>query len=456
MKKHYDVVVMGSGAGLTIADYAAKNGYRTAVIEKGPFGGTCVNRGCIPSKMLIYPSDLMRTISTGRKVNIEAESVTGHFSPLVQRVTDTVDTLAEKIQKHYERSDKIDVYRESGTFIEEGVIQSGQSLISGDRIYLAIGARPKIPEINGLAGTPYLTSDEALRLKRQPEKALIIGGGFVSAELAHFYSSMGTEVEVFSRSGFLKHIDKDVRKVFLEECRKSQTVHEFASVNSVSYNEQQFSVQFSDQNNNQKTAKGDALIIAVGRQPWTDKIGIENTSIQTTAAGFIQVDEYLKTHDRNIWALGDCIGRHLFRHMANFEARYLISQLLENDNAPISYPPIPFAVFAHPQIGVVGKTKQQLEKEEVKVITGISEYKKSDMGKARKSAYGLVKLIFDQETEKLLSAHIIGDEAATMIHILIAYIQMEARVKDLIDSVFIHPALPEVISSAAHDAKNKY
>lgn len=451
MKNHYDLVVIGSGAGLTVTDYAVKHGLKVALIEKGPFGGTCVNRGCIPSKMLLYPSDLIHTIRGSTKLNIETENVKPNVCQLVRRVNRTVDTLAEKIQKHYERADMIDVYSNPGKFIEDCTIQIDNNIVTGEKFCLAIGCRAKIPDIEGLKGTPYLTSSEALRCESLPKKILIIGGGFISAELGHFYSSMGTEVEIFSRSHFLKKIDEELRLDFLKEFQKSHTVHENTTVNRVSFKNNQFTLHYSN-----KRSAGNALLIATGTQARSDHIGIENTSIQTNESGFIQVDEYLKTHATNTWALGDCLGRFQFRHMANFEAHYLVDQLLNDNQSPISYPPIPFAMFTHPQLGIVGKTEQELQKEGVKVFTGLAKYEDSDMGKARNRPFGLVKLIFDKTSKRLLSAHIMGDEAATMIHILIAYIQMEAKLDDIIGSVFIHPALPEVISSAAYDAKKQF
>ena len=455
MKKHYDVVVVGSGSGLKIADYAAKNGYKVALIDKGPFGGTCVNRGCIPSKMLIYPSDLVQAITSADKLNIETDRVKMHFSALVQREVETVDRLADRIQSHYQSAEMITVYPEKGVFIDEGTLQVGDHALTGDRFYLAIGARPRIPAIEGLSDTPYLTSTKALRCSKRPKKVVIIGGGFISAELAHFYSSAGAEVEVFARSSYLKKIDSELRDAFLNEFKKSHTVHEQTLVTKVSYENQLFTLSYQQKGSAPKTTQADTLVVATGRQSWADSIGIEHTSIQTTEAGFIQVDEFLKTKAPNIWALGDCVGRHPFRHMANFEADYLIRRLLDDEKAPLSYPPIPFAIFTHPQIGIVGKTEQELKKEEIPVFTGSTEYKKSDMGRARRSSHGLVKLVFHGDTKRLLSAHIMGDEAATMVHILIGFIQMNAQLEDLLDCIFIHPALPEIISSAAHDAKKK-
>jgi mycothione reductase len=452
MIKHYDIIVIGAGSGLRIADKAAKHGLKVALIEKGPFGGTCVNRGCVPSKMLVYPSDIVQTMHEAGRLNISVKSIQPSFSDLVNRVSSTVDALSEKIQEHYVQEERIDVYQGSGQFIDERTIQVNDVIVKGEKVCLVIGARPKIPKVEGLEGTPYLTSTTALRHSTPPKKTAIIGGGFIAAELGHFYSSMGTEVEIFSRSGFVEKIDDTLRHIFIEAFRKSHTIHEFTSVYRIAYENGTFTLHFIDSKGQKKTSSADALLIAVGMQAWTDTIGMENTSIKIDNEGYIQVNDHLKTNGENTWALGDCIGHHLFRHMANFEADYVARQILEQDDAPISYPPIPFALFSHPQMGVVGKTEQQLKNEGIKYFVGTAEYSKSDMGKARRSTIGLVKLIFEKDTRRLLSAHILGGEAATMIHIPIAFIKMRATLEDMIETIYIHPALPEIISSAAFDA----
>ncbi|GAB4237256.1 MAG: dihydrolipoyl dehydrogenase [Chlamydiales bacterium] len=456
MKKHYDIVLVGTGAGIKIAHDAAKMGLSVAVLDKGPFGGTCVNRGCIPSKMLIYPSDLVQMIQSADNLNIKTKGYEAEFSSLVQRVTDEIDTLAQKIQNHYQKLDEVDVYPERCHFIEDRTLQVGDKVITGDRVVLAIGARPHIPEIEGLKDTPFMTSTEALRKKEKPKKLVIIGGGFIAAELGHFYSSMGVEVHILTRGHFLHSLDKDIHSSFCKVFNQTHKVEENSSIKRVRYHDERFTIEYINQEKQDKKIDADALLVATGRTPWTDDIGIENTSIKLNRNGFIIVNEYLKTSAKNTWALGDCIGHALFRHMANYEAYYLADQLFRDQLAPLIYPPIPFAIFTHPQIGVVGRTEEQLKKDGYQTISGVAEYKNSDMGKARQLSQGIVKLIFDRETKRLLSAHITGDDAATMIHTPIAFIQMKATLNDLIQCVFIHPALSEVVNSAAYDAKKNF
>ncbi len=451
MKKHYDLVVVGSGAGLKVVDYAAKSGLKIALIDKGAFGGTCLNRGCVPSKMLIYPSDVLHLISESEKYNIKVNNGVPDFSTLVGRVCDTIDGIATRIRKHYEEAENVDVYTSHARFIDDETIQAGEVQLTGDRIYIGTGSRPTVPNIKGLADTPFLTSDGLLRNQKQPKKVVVLGGGFIAAELAHFLQSMGAEVSIIARSQFQKNIDHTIRDIYVEEFRKTHTIYEETQMKEVSYNDS-YTISFDHKGDPVTLTDVDLLLVATGRQPNTDDLGLENTKIKTNKRGDIIVDEYLKA-DGKVTAYGDCIGYYLFRHMGNFEADYMVRQLLDGDTSPIVYPAIPYAVFSHPQLGIVGKTEQELKDEGVDCVAGTAEYAKSDMGKARLSTVGLVKLIFDRKTKKLLSAHIVGEEAATMIHVLIAFIHMGATMADVMEMVYIHPTLPEVIKSAAYSAK---
>lgn len=456
MSRHYDLVVIGAGSGAKLASEAAAGGFKVAHVEKGPFGGTCVNRGCIPSKMTIYPADVMRTVETSGKLNLSIPKPEVDYPQLIERVTARVDGIADEALESTRKKENMDVYHKPAKFVSDRKLDIEGDIVTGDRFYLSVGAKPKIPPIPGLEGTPFLTSTTALRLKERPKRIILIGGGFIAAEMGHFFATYGAEVEILCRSTFLKGLDDTICTPLKTAYIKHHTVFEYAATQSVAYNNGTFTVNFTH-GGEDKSTEADALLIATGVVPETDDIGLENTSIKLDKRGFILVDDHLKTSEPHTYAFGDCTGHALFRHMANFDRNYLLGQLLKTE-APraIQYPPIPYAVFTHPQVGVVGKTEQDFEAEGRAVFCGLAEMKGCAMGWARRLEEGMVKLIFDSETRKLLSAHIFGDEASTLIQILIAYIQMGATVDDIASTVFIHPALPEVVYFAALDAKARF
>jgi len=221
----------------------------------------------------------------------------------------------------------------------------------------------------------------------------------------------------------------------------------------VHYDDSTFTVMCLDREGKEHSLEGDALLVATGIKPWTDCLGLENTNVELDGRGFIKVDEYLRTTAENIWAIGDCIGRYLYRHTVNFEGEYLLRTLFEEPrDEPIDYPPIPHAIFTHPQVAGVGKTEEELKAEGVNYVVGLNRYADSAMGMALRSEMGFVKVLFDKNTRRLLGAHIIGDEASNMIHMLIAYMNMKATIDDMLRTIYIHPALPEIIRNAVRKA----
>ncbi len=447
--KEYDLIVVGGGGGLKIARPAADKGYRVAVIEKGPLGGTCLNRGCIPSKMLIHVADLLSYTRELTERGAKIPSLTPpEFAQVVEEVNSTIDHDSQSVKEAYTKHAKIDLYSEKAQFISPKVLQVGNKKITAKKIFLAVGAKPKIPKIPGLDKTPFMTYKEALRCTTKPKKLVVIGGGYIAVELGYFYARMGVDVTFLVRGALLSHADSTIQEGFTQAFEKQFTCHKGLDFQKVEYTNGQFSIFASEQE-----FKADALLVATGVEPQTQSLGLEHTSIRTDAKGFILTNDYLQTTQQGVWALGDCIGRYLFRHSVNFEGEYLLAHaVLQTDSSPIQYPQIPHAVFSYPQIGSVGKTEEQLRQEKVDYFVAINRYQESAMGMALQDPYGLVKLLFDKKSRKLLGAHILGVEAASLIHTLIVFMHYGAKAEDLLKIVYIHPALAEVVRNAARKA----
>ena len=452
--KHYDVVVIGSGGGTKLVRPVAKLGKKVAIVEKGPLGGTCLNRGCIPSKMLIHTAQLSSLIKDCQRFEIYIHGgYTVDFSHLVDRVCKTIDNESASIAPYYDDDPNIDYYREEASFVDEMTLQVGDETISADKIFLAVGARAAVPKIPGLEGTPYMTYQEALRHREQPEKLLVIGGGYIATELGYFYAALGTQTEFLVRSKLLRKEDDDVREAFQEAFSEQVTLRIKCDFQEVTYDKGNFSVRYLDGEGKDQVATGDALLVATGIKPWTDSLNLGATNIKCNEKGFIVVDNHLRTTQKNVWALGDCVGNYLFRHSANFEGEYLFRTLFENpSDEPIHYKAVPHAVFTHPEIAGVGKTEKELQAENIDYIVGKNSYEESARGMALLPKTGFVKLLFAKDSLKLLGAQIIGEEASNMIHMLIICIQMDATLHDLLEMIYIHPALPEIVRNAARKA----
>jgi mycothione reductase len=454
--KKYDVIVVGGGAGTKLVGNPADKGLKVAVIEELKLGGTCLNRGCIPSKMLIHVADVASTINRAHRYDLKITSEPEvFFTNLVRYVNQTIDKESDDIAEAYNRHPNIDFYNSRARFKSNTELEVDGEILTSDKIVIPVGASAAIPEnIEGLNQVPYMTYTEALRNEAMPEKMIVIGGGYIAAELGYFYSALGVDTTFLVRSCMLRREDLDVQAEFQKAFHKYHDVRIGAIPKKVSFDHGKYRVTYLDTHNNEYTIESDALLVATGVKANTENLGLENTDIELDERGFIKVDDHLQTTVDGIYSFGDSIGRELFRHTANFEGEYLVDQLFgDGPKKPLDYSPVPHAVFANPQIGGVGKTEQDLQSEGVDYVSGLNPYAKSAMGMALRSEFGFCKLLFDRATKKLLGGHIIGEEASNMIHTVIAYMNMGATLDDMLSTIYIHPALPEIVRNAARIAR---
>lgn len=453
--KKYDVIVIGGGGGTKLVTPVAKLGLKVAIIERENMGGTCLNRGCIPSKMMIYPAERLNEAAELNKFELNSElSANPDFGALVNRISKTVDKESDSIPPAYEKNPNIDFYNAEGRFLNNKEIQVGEHRLTADKIFIAVGSKPSVPEIPGLEGTPYMTSREALRNEKLPQRLLVVGGGYIGFELGLAYAGYGSETHFFVRSQPLRAADLDVVQEFQKEVKKVSHLHLGESPSSVKYQNGEFTLETTNRAGDKKSYQADALLMATGVVPCSDTLGLENTSIETDERGFIKVDDRLRTAAPGVWAIGDVVGNYMFRHSVNFEGEYLFRTLfIDKSNEPINYGPVPSAVFTTPQIASVGKTEEELQEEGTEYVVGLNSYAASAMGMARLSEHGFVKVLVCPKTKKFLGAHIVGEEASNMIHIFLSYMKLGGTLDQMLDMIFVHPALPEIARNACRKAK---
>ena len=451
----FDLITIGSGGGSKLSSPAASMGYKVAVIEKDKLGGTCLNRGCIPSKMLIHPADVALHIKEAHRFDIHHDpKFTVDFKKLIDRISATVDSDSDKIVASYTKHPNITYIKGEARFLNNKTVEVNGEQLTADKIVIAVGARPQIPHIPGLAGTPFMTSTEALRSTELPKSMIILGGGYIACEIGHAYGALGTKTHFLVRSTLLRHEDSEVAAEFQKVFSQCHDIKLGATPSRVEYANDQFTVVYV-QNGQEQRISAASLLVATGITSNTDTLDLINTDIEMKAGGLIKVNDYLETSVENIYALGDCVGNYYFRHSVNFEGEYLFDYVYGGKaKTPIVYPPVPHAVFTHPQIAGVGKTEDELKAEGVDYVVGLNPYKSSAMGMALLSESGFCKLLFERKTRKLIGAHIIGDEASDMIHMPIAYMNMDATLDDMLRTIYIHPALPEIVRNAARKAKS--
>ncbi|MFQ5951369.1 MAG: FAD-dependent oxidoreductase, partial [Candidatus Geothermarchaeales archaeon] len=262
----FDLVVIGGGSGLDVAVDMADQGWTVAVVERGPLGGTCLNRGCIPSKMLIHSADVVETIKTASLFGVKVKGYEIDFASIVRRVSETVDKDAEEIERGLTSVENPVLFKEDCRFVGRKTLQVGKETIAAEKILIAPGGRPRIPEIKGLEESGYVTSDEALRLTTQPKVLTILGGGYIAAELAHFFGSLGTEINIVQRRDLLvPREDGEIARRFTEIFSRKYNVFIGFEPISVSRNGE-FEVTIKKVDGDEiSTVKSDQLLVATGR-----------------------------------------------------------------------------------------------------------------------------------------------------------------------------------------------
>ena len=464
----FDLVVIGTGAGLTVAERAAKEGLRVAIVEKGKFGGTCLTRGCIPSKMLVYPADLLREAQRAHKVGIHFEPPRVDWDQISRRVWEQIDG-SKGIQESFSKIPNVTLFLGEGRFTGPHAMSvrlnaGGEAQLEGKQFLIAAGARNWLPPVEGMEETGYLTYESFFgdKYPGKPWKSLaIVGGGVIAAEFAHIFAAMGTQVTIIGRNRqLLPGEDAEIAQLvhwqFEDFGIRVLIDHEVVRMQPGKAGKEIVARKRSS--GELVTVSAQEVLIAAGVIPQTDTLDLPLAGVQTDTQGWIKADEYLLTTSPHIYALGDIIGGHLFRHKANYEADILMHNLF-NSGEPrraVDYRATPWTVFCYPQVGHVGLTEQQVRNKGTKyycaryrysyIASGIAMGYKDDDGDN-----GMVKLLLDEELH-ILGVHIAGFQAGALVQPFVYLMNAGERLTDakagtiepLTRSMVIHPTLSEL------------
>ncbi|MBN1860915.1 MAG: dihydrolipoyl dehydrogenase [Candidatus Thermoplasmatota archaeon] len=444
--KTYDVIVVGSGSGGEIVDAAVSHGKKVAWVDKGPLGGTCLNVGCIPSKMIIHPADRIMEILEAKKLGITAEIKAIDFQGIMRRVKQPIQESHEAMQQGISQAENLDYYHEVGSFVKDYTLQVSGQQIMGEKIFLGSGARPFIPPIKGMDTVPYLTNETVFDLEEKPRSMVIIGGGYVAVEFAHFFSAVGTAVIIFQRaSRLIPNAEPEISDVLTHQLAQRMKIFLNTEVMQVETQGKEIIVRGKDSVSGKEVrVSAEKIFVAAGRTSNADLLKVQNTGVRTDARGYITVNEYLETSKENIWAFGDAIGKAMFKHVANEEAAVAWNNAFHEKKIKMNYQAIPYAVFTYPEIASVGLTQEKAKKH-TQILVGIARYSDVAKGEAMMEHEGFAKAIIEKRTGKILGFHIIGPHAPTLIQEVINAMALEGNIGFISQGMHIHPALPELI-----------
>ena len=446
--KEYDFIVVGSGCGLIIVDEAIAHDLKVALVDRGPLGGTCLNAGCIPSKMLTCVADRVVDTQEARRLGIRARVSSVDFQSVMRRMQKGIESGREHVRKTLARRKKLDLYEGSGCFVDDMTMEVNGERIKGKRIFLASGSRTLIPPIEGLETIGYLTNESVLALKKRPDSMVIIGGGYIAVELGHFFAAMGTRVTMLEMADrLILSEEPEVSDLLKERLSKRMQVRTGELVQEVGPDVSGRGVKVIAKDNatgKTKEYSAEKILLAVGRRSNTDTLQVEKTGVQLDQRGFIKVNGYMQTSHRHIFAVGDANGQQMFTHIANREAVLAADHVLHGTRQKMDYSAAPHAVYSYPQIASVGMTEGQA-REDHKIRVGKTKYRNVAYGEALLERRGFAKAIIEEETDKILGFHIIGPYAPILIQEVINSIQSKGNVHEIFDGTHIHPAMTELI-----------
>lgn len=444
--KKYDAIVIGSGSGMIIATEALNHGLTVAVVDKGPLGGTCLNMGCIPSKMLIYPADRIAEIQEAKKLGIEAEIKSIDFNLIMARMRKIVSRSQSHIREGISQLENLDFYDSEGHFVSDYTMEVKGEEIKGELIFIASGSRPFIPPIKGVDSVDYLTNETVLTLKALPESLIIIGGGYIAVEYGHFFAALGTKVTIIEMADRLVLSEEpEISDLLRRKMSQRMVIHTNTEAEEVKSDGDGSTVVAKDNKSGQRREfKAERIMIAVGRRSNADLLKVEKTGVETDKRGFIKVKPYLKTNKKNIFAIGDANGQQMFTHMANREAAVAAHNALHGQRIKIDYSAAPHAVYSHPQIASVGLTEAMARKA-YDIMVGRAKYSDVAKGEAMMEDDGFAKAIVDRKSGRILGFHIIGPYAPMLIQEVINAMASKGGINSISDGIHIHPALPELI-----------
>jgi mycothione reductase len=444
---HYDLVIVGSGSGNSLVTPELA-GWNIAIVEEGVFGGTCLNVGCIPTKMFVYPADLVRNAYEWDRIDVHGPVPHADWAAMRDRIFARIDPISAG-GREYRKSGSANVtlYETHAEFSGPRTLRLGTGeTLTADHIVLATGSRATVPDAVAASGVRFHTSDTIMRLDDLPERIVILGGGYIAAEFAHIFSSFGVHTTVVARSGLLRGLDRQIVSRFTDLVRDRWNLRTGVHATGAHERDGQVTVELSDGT----AVSGDVVLVAAGRLPNGDRLNLEAGGVEAYPNGRITVDEYQRTSAAGVWSLGDASSKYLLKHVANHEERTVAHNLAHPDDLVASdHRYVPAAVFTHPQLAYVGLTEEQAVAHGLPYVTAVQEYGGTAYGWAMEDTTSVCKLIADSSTGRLLGAHIMGEQASTLIQPLIQAMSFGLGVREMARRQYwIHPALSEVVENA--------
>ncbi len=452
--KEFDAIIIGTGqAGPSLAARFAAEGKKTAIIERKLFGGTCVNNGCTPTKALVASA---RTAHMARRaaeygVTIGAK-VTVDMKAVKARKDKIVDQSTSGVEKWMKGTKNLTVIEGHARFESSNTVSVGKELLKANQIFINVGGRATVPE--GFRDVKYFTNSTIMDVDFVPEHLIIVGGSYIGLEFGQMYRRFGSKVTIIDRGSRLIHREDEDVSEEIKRILAAEGIDFRFNTNCLSGKMEGNKIKVNvDCNDGDSLVEGSHLLLATGRQPNTDDLGLENAGVEIDERGFIQVDDQLKTNVPGIWALGDCNGKGAFTHTSYNDFEIVAANLFDNDPRKVSDRILCYGLYIDPALGRVGMTEEQVRKSGRKALIATRPMSRIARAKEKGETNGFMKILVDAETKKILGASILGIEGDEIVHSILDIMYADMPYTVIQRAVHIHPTVSELIPTTLAELK---
>jgi len=456
MPTSYDAIVIGTGqAGPSLAARLANAGRRTAVIERKRFGGTCVNVGCIPTKTLVASARAIHMARRGAEFGFTiGQTVSVDMARVKARKDEIVRQSSEGVERWMRQTPNLTVYDGHGRFSGAHTVTVNDEVLEAEQIFINVGARAIVPDLTGGKHVPILTNTGILELDVLPEHLLIVGGSYIGLEFAQMYRRFGSRVTVIERGDrLIAREDEDVSAT-VRSVLEAEGIEFRLSASCIGLSSTPTGVAAAvDCTSGAPSIEGSHVLVAVGRRPNTDDLGLETAGIAVDARGFITVDDQCRTNNPGVWALGECNGHGAFTHTAYHDYEVVAANLLDGDPRRISERIPCYALYVDPAVGRVGMTMQEARASGRRVLVGYRPMTKVSRAREMGETQGFMRALVDADTQKLLGAVVFGTGGDEVVHSLLDVIYADAPCTTISRAVHIHPTISELIPTMLQDLR---
>ena len=441
----FDAIVIGTGqAGKPLSFALADLGWKVALIERAELGGTCVNTGCTPTKTMVASAQVAHYARDAARWGVHASDVSVDMPEVVARKNRVVENAHKRIQEHIDGRPTLKLVSGSAKFIAPHQVQVGAEVFESEKIFINSGTRPAIPRIPGLDTVPFLTNATIMELQAVPEHLIVLGGGYIGLEFGQMFRRFGSRVIIIHNGErVLPREDPDITSA-LTEALESEGIVLRMNVETKRVDHRDGAIALTvESSGRSETLQGSHFLVATGRKPNTDDLGLEAAGVLTDARGYIIVNGRMETNVPGVWALGDVKGGPAFTHISYNDYQIAYANIVEGKNLSIVNRYLPYALFTDPQLGRVGITETEARASGRKFKMGTFPMSSVSRAIERDETAGLMKIIVDAQSDRILGAAVLGSEGGETVQILGAMVWADAPYTVLRGAVYIHPTMAE-------------